>query len=231
MTDIITAMENRHAVRAYDGEKKIEKEILDILSQKTDELNKESGLHIQLVTDEPKAFDGFMAHYGKFSGVTNYIALIGKKSDSLNEKCGYYGEQLVLLASQLGLDSCWVAMSYAKVKNAYRIEKGEKLCCVISIGYGKTHGTPHKSKSIEEVAVIKDDSPKWFIDGVKAALLAPTAMNQQKFGFMLDGDKVLAKAGKGILSDMDLGIVKYHFEIGTGKEIFRAEMQKQSVHK
>lgn len=226
MTDIITAMENRHAVRAYDGEKKIEKEILDILSQKTDELNTESGLHIQLVTDEPKAFDSFMAHYGKFSGVTNYVALIGKKSDNLNEKCGYYGEQLVLLASQLGLDSCWVAMSYAKVKNAYRIEKGEKLCCVISIGYGNTHGTPHKSKSIEEVAVIKDDSPQWFIDGVKAALLAPTAMNQQKFGFMLDGDKVLAKAGKGILSDMDLGIVKYHFEIGSGKEIFRAEMQK-----
>lgn len=226
MTDIITAMENRHAVRAYDGEKKIEKEILDILSRKTDELNTESGLHIQLVTDEPKAFDSFMAHYGKFSGVTNYVALIGKKSDNLNEKCGYYGEQLVLLASQLGLDSCWVAMSYAKVKNAYRIEKGEKLCSVISIGYGKTHGTPHKSKSIEEVAVIKDDSPQWFIDGVKAALLAPTAMNQQKFGFMLDGDKVLAKAGKGILSDMDLGIVKYHFEIGSGKEIFRAEMQK-----
>lgn len=226
MTDIITAMENRHAVRAYDGEKKIEKEILDILSRKTDELNTESGLHIQLVTDEPKAFDSFMAHYGKFSGVTNYVALIGKKSDNLNEKCGYYGEQLVLLASQLGLDSCWVAMSYAKVKNAYRIEKGEKLCSVISIGYGKTHGTPHKSKSIKEVAVIKDDSPQWFIDGVKAALLAPTAMNQQKFGFMLDGDKVLAKAGKGILSDMDLGIVKYHFEIGSGKEIFRAEMQK-----
>lgn len=60
-----------------------------------------------------------------------------------------------------------------------------------------------------------------FINGVRAALLAPTAMNQQKFGFMLDGDKVIAKAGKGILSDIDLGIVKYHFEIGSGKEIFR----------
>ncbi len=220
MTDIITAMENRHAVRAYDPEKKIPKEITDKLRENIDLLNAESGLHIQLVTDEPKAFDSFMAHYGKFSGVTNYIALIGKKSDKLNEMCGYYGEQLVLLASQLGLDSCWVAMSYAKVKNAYMIARGEKLCCVISLGYGKTHGTPHKSKSIEEVAVIKDDTPEWFINGVKAALLAPTAMNQQKFGFMLDGDEVLAKAGKGILSDMDLGIVKYHFEIGSGKEIF-----------
>lgn len=227
MTDIITAMENRHAVRAYDSEKKIAKEILDELKEKIERLNAESGLHIQLVTNEPKAFDGFMAHYGKFSGVTNYIALIGKKSDDLNEKCGYYGEQLVLLAAQLGLDSCWVAMSYAKVRNAYTIAKGEKLCCVISIGYGITHGVPHKSKAIEEVAVINDDSPQWFIDGVKAALLAPTAMNQQKFGFMLDNDRVLAKAGKGILSDMDLGIVKYHFEIGSGRELFRSEMQKK----
>lgn len=220
MTDIITAMENRHAVRAYDGDRKIEQEKLNIIGEHIDRINAQSGLHIQLVTDEPKAFDSFMAHYGKFSGVTNYIALIGKKSDKLNEMCGYYGEQLVLLAARLGLDSCWVAMSYAKVKNAYTISKGEKLCCVISLGYGKTHGTPHKSKSIEEVAVIKEDTPEWFINGVKAALLAPTAMNQQKFGFMLDGDKVLAKAGNGILSDMNLGIVKYHFEIGSGKEIF-----------
>ena len=220
MTDIIEAMKQRHAVREYDGARKIEQDKLDILNERISSINKESGLHIQLVTGEPKAFDGFMAHYGKFSGITNYIALIGKKGSDLNEKCGYYGEQLVLLAAQLGLDTCWVAMSYAKVKNAYDIAKGEKLCCVISLGYGKTHGIPHKSKTAEEVAVIKEDTPKWFIDGVNAALLAPTAMNQQKFGFMLDGDKVIAKAGKGILSDIDLGIVKYHFEIGADRKLF-----------
>ena len=121
MTDIITAMENRHAVRAYDPEKKIPKEITDMLREKIDLLNAESKLHIQLVTAEPKAFDSFMAHYGKFSGVTDYIALIGRKSDKLNEICGYYGEQLVLLAALLGLDSCLVAMSYAKVNIAYTI--------------------------------------------------------------------------------------------------------------
>ena len=220
MTDIIEAMKQRHAVREYDGDRKIEQDKLDILNERISSINKESGLRIQLVTDEPKAFDGFMAHYGKFSGITNYIALIGKKDSSLNEKCGYYGEQLVLLAAQLGLDTCWVAMSYAKVKNAYDIAKGEKLCCVISLGYGKTHGIPHKSKTAKEVAVIKEDTPKWFIDGVNAALLAPTAMNQQKFGFMLDGDKVVAKAGKGILTDIDLGIVKYHFEIGADRKLF-----------
>lgn len=132
MTDIITAMKNRHAVRAYDPEKKIPKEITDKLREKIDLLNSESGLHIQLVTDEPKAFDSFMAHYGKFSGVTDYIALIGRKSDKLNEICGYYGEQLVLLAAQLGLDSCWVAMSYAKEKMLIRLQKG-RSCAVLSL--------------------------------------------------------------------------------------------------
>ena len=73
---------------------------------------KRAASHIQLVTDEPKAFDGFMAHYGKFSGVKNYIALIGKKGPKLEETCGYYGGKgLVLLAQQLGLNSCWVAMT------------------------------------------------------------------------------------------------------------------------
>lgn len=220
MIDIIEAMKQRHAVREYDSDKKIEQEKLDILSERIASINKESGLHIQLVTNEPKAFDGFMAHYGKFSGINNYIALIGEKNEKLNEKCGYYGEQLVLLAAQLGLDTCWVAMSYSKVKDAYKIAKSEKLCCVISLGYGKTHGVAHKSKNPEEVAVIKEDTPQWFIDGVNAALLAPTAMNQQKFGFMLEDEKVLAKAGRGILSDVDLGIVKYHFEVGSGKKLF-----------
>lgn len=83
--------------------------------------NRESGLHIQLVLDEPRGFGGLPAHYGKFSGVKNYIALIGKKSPNLEEACGYYGEKIVLRAQQLGLNTCWVAMTYSKVKTAFQI--------------------------------------------------------------------------------------------------------------
>ena len=100
-------------------------------------MNRESGLHIQLVRNEPKAFDGLMAHYGKFIGVTNDIAMIGKKGA-----------------------------------------------------------------------------------GVEAALLAPTAMNQQKFTFALSGNRVSVKAGMGFYTKIDLGIVKYHFEAGAGTEHF-----------
>ena len=215
--ELMEAMQCRHSVRQYT-DKPIEAEILRTLQAEVEECNKEGNLHIQLVTDEPKAFDSFMAHYGKFSGVTNYFALIGKKSDKLDELCGYYGERLVLKAQQLGLNTCWVAMSYKKIRGAFTVGSGEKLTVVIALGYGKTQGAAHSSKSAEAVSNICDSSPDWFKAGVEAALLAPTAMNQQKFMLTCADGKITAKAGAGFYTALDLGIVKYHVEIGAGRE-------------
>ena len=144
------AIKERHSVRQYKN-KPIEVELISALQAEIEACNEESGLHIQLITNEPKAFDSFMAHYGKFRGVTNYIAMIGKKGDNLEEKCGYYGERLVLKAQQLGLNTCWVAMTYSKIPSAFSIDKGEKLCIVISLGYGENEGVAHKSKPFEKV--------------------------------------------------------------------------------
>lgn len=217
--NVMEAMTARHSVRQY-ADKAIEPEKLAALEQEITACNQEGGLHIQLVKDEPRAFDGFMAHYGKFSGVRNYIALIGPKGADLDEKCGYYGERLVLLAQMLGLNTCWVAMTYSKIRTAFTVNAGEKLCVVIALGYGKTQGVAHKSKTFEEVAQVSGEVPAWFRSGVEAALLAPTAMNQQKFQLTLNGDQLTAKAGTAFYSKVDLGIVKYHFELGAGKENF-----------
>ena len=216
--DIFEAMEKRHSVRQYI-EKPLGAEEALALSEEIKLCNEEGGLHIQLVKDEPKAFSGFMAHYGKFSGVTNYIALVGPKGPDLDEKCGYYGERLVLKAQELGLNTCWVAMTYSKIPGAFKVEKGEALTVVIALGYGKTEGVPHKSKAPEEVSNVSANSPEWFKNGVRAALLAPTAVNQQKFYFTLENGKVTAKAKTAFYSKVDLGIAKYHFELGAGRKI------------
>lgn len=217
--DLKEAMQARHSVRQYKDQP-LSVEVIAALQEEIAACNRESGLHIQLVTNEPRAFDGFMAHYGKFSGVTSYLALIGKKRPELDEKCGYFGQRLVLKAQQLGLNTCWVAMSYTKIKTAFTVDRGEKLCVVIALGYGATQGVPHRSRPFSEVAKADGQMPDWFKSGVEAALLAPTAMNQQKFLFTLSGDKVSAKAGRGFYTKLDLGIVKYHFELGAGKDRF-----------
>lgn len=161
------------------------------------------------------------SHYGKFSGVQNYIALVGPKGPALDEKYGYYGERLVLLAQTLGLNTCWVAMTYQKIPGVFQVSPGEKLTVVIALGYGQTQGVSHKSKAVDEVAKAEDGMPDWFRSGVEAALLAPTAMNQQKFTFALHGGQVSARAGMSFYSKVDLGIVKYHFELGAGKDSFQ----------
>lgn len=212
----------RHSVRQY-LDIPLKQDELAELKMEIDACNRESGLHIQLVANEPKAFDGTMARYGKFSGVSNYLALVGKAGPGLQEACGYWGERLVLKAQTMGLNTCWVALTFNKVKSAYTLNDGEKLAAVIALGYGANQGVPHKSKAMDEVARTAGEMPDWFRAGMEAVLLAPTAMNQQKFLFQLEDGKVSARPGHAFYVKMDLGIAKYHFELGAGKENFQWE--------
>ncbi len=213
--DILDIMKARHSVRQY-SRKKIEDDKRKALEELVMECNQKSGMHIQIFFDEPKCFDSMMAHYGKFSGVENYIALVGEKSAALDEKTGYYGERLVLRAQELGLNTCWVAMTHGK--SAAKIKKGEKQACIIALGYGITQGTAHPNKPVDQLCNCAFDMPDWFSRGMEAALLAPTAMNQQKFRLILKNGRVFAEAGKGFYTKMDMGIVKFHFEAATGRK-------------
>ena len=220
------AIKARHSVRAYKSQP-LTNDVVKVLNDKIAELNTQGHLHIQLVQNEPKAFQGTLAKYGKFSGVSNYLVMAGKKADDLNERVGYYGEQLVLLAQILGLNTCWVGLSYSKVPGTYVLDNGEKVACYIALGYGETQGTGHKVKDVTQVSNSSKTTPSWFRKGVEAALLAPTAVNQQKFSFEYVERKncrplVIAKKGFSLLgyTQMDLGIAKYHFEVGAGIENF-----------
>ena len=217
------AIEARHSVRAYKDQP-LSEEIVKALEDEIVKLNNEGQLHIQLVCNEPKAFQGTMAKYGKFRNANNYLVMAGEKNEDLDERIGYYGEHLVLLAQTLGLNTCWVGLSYSKVPGTYVLDDGEKIACYIAIGYGETQGVGHKIKTVEQVSNASDATPSWFRKGVEAALLAPTAVNQQKFSFEYVGmsnnrHQVRAKKGFSMIgyTKMDLGIAKYHFEIGAGK--------------
>ncbi len=215
---IIEAMQARHSVRSYQ-DRPIPEDVKAALQAEVDACNAESGLHIQLVTDEKDAYKG------KFEGCSAYIALVGKKGDNFSDLCGYYGGRLTIAAQMLGLNSCWTAMSVSKgaVKKNISIRDDEKLCMTIALGYGTTQGNPHKCKAASKVSSAPADAPSWFADGVAAALLAPTAINQQKFTLTYTADgKVSAKAGLGPYAKVDLGIVKYFFAAASGqsKDIF-----------
>ena len=216
--DTLELMKARHSVRRYDN-KPLSGEDASALADALDACNKESGLNLQLVTDEPEAFQANKPTYGSFQGCRNYIALVGPRG--MDEEIGYYGERAVLAAQALGVNSCWVALTYKKGKTDVRVGPGEKLYMVIALGYGETQGVPHRSKPVTKLAPITPATPQWFERGMDAAMLAPTAINQQRFFIEQVGDRgARAKALIGPCSKTDLGIVKYHFELGAGRENF-----------
>ena len=244
------AIKARHSVRAYKDQP-MNKEIVKVLEDEIQSLNRrgseyhpsslgngrvateegavnrEGRLHIQLIQDEPKAFLGTLAKYGRFRNVRNYLVMAGQKAEDLDERVGYYGEHLVLLAQTLGLNTCWVGLGYKKIPDTYVLDEGEVIKAYIAIGYGETQGRGHKIKTPEQVSNVTAITPPWFRRGVEAALLAPTAVNQQKFSFEYVGmnnnrHQVRAKKGFSLIghTQMDLGIAKCHFEIGAGRDNF-----------
>ena len=167
--------------------------------------------------DEPTSFSGLMTKMTGFRNAVNYIAMIGPKSDDLAKRVGYYGEDIVLYAQSLGLNTCWAMMNG---KKACSVGKDEDYVIGIAVGYGEDQGVPHKNRPVKDVADI-DGKPDWFVKGVEAAMLAPTGVNAQKFHFDLDDGKVVLTGGKSTLKQVDLGIVKFHFECGAGKDNFQ----------
>ena len=211
--DIKEAIKERHSVRQFK-DLPVKSEDREKLAALIKECNAESGLNIQLVTDDPECFDTFLA----------YIAMIGSKSiDKLDEKCGYYGQKLVLVAQTLGLNTCWVAGTYGKGKCKADKNSGEKIVCVIALGYGESQGVAHKSKPLSKLCKVPEadlpSTPAWFQEGLEAAILAPTALNQHKFQVSLDGDEAVITTKRGPMTQLDLGIVKYNFEVASGHKV------------
>lgn len=226
--DDIAAVNRRCSRRKYT-DRKIDESIIEQLMASIKKYNSESGLHMQLITGSGEAFDGFRKSYGMFSGVQNYLALVGKSADKDRmEKEGYFGEKFVLEATKLGLSTCWVGTNYDKASCACGVGDDETLDIVIAVGYAQEgHSlrerfmesvTHRKSKTLPELMACDDASPPdWFMEGMKAVQKAPSARNLQPVLFRYQNGVVTASvSGSAERIMVDLGIAKLHFEIGAG---------------
>ena len=214
MTEL-QAVRERHSVRTYQ-DKKIESEKIQKLNALIEECNSEGNLHIQLIEDAGNTFNRLLNKFMGLGSAPSVIACIGKDDDTLDERIGYFGQKIVLYAQMLGLNTCWAGTYNKKNVNA-EVRNGERLAIVIAVGYGVDNGRTRKSKSAEQVVRGgTQGKPEWFMNGVEAALLAPTAVNQQKFEIVLNDDNTAEIIDKGgVLSKIDKGIVKYNFEVGS----------------
>lgn len=213
--NILELMRHRHSIRSY-LDKEVTSDVQDVLNAYIERLNKRFDTNIQIFYNDPAFFDNSTKAYGNFSNCKNIIALVGKDEFQL----GYVGELLVLKAEELGLNTCFVGLTYKKSQVSKRIKIGpkEKLYCSIALGYGANRGAQHVNKDISTLVSLEGEKPNNYDEVVEAALLAPTAINQQKFKVVFKDNSVsVIKRGIGFYIDMDLGIVQSHVDLITNK--------------
>lgn len=212
------AMKERHMVRKYI-DRPIPSDLVEKLNTRIAENNQTHSLSLSLVTGNADGLGALAKMLGK--GVKNYIVLAGPDSADLDEKLGYCGADMILYAQTLGLNTWWVGGMYNAKGAQKNMNSGAvRINGVLAIGYGQTQGVPHKSKTAAEISSYKGTAPQWFIDGVDALLLAPTALNKQAFTVRGDGNRVYLTCNSGHFAGIDLGIGRYHFEVGAGKDNF-----------
>ena len=198
------------------------------LQKAIDACSQRSGLRLQLVCDRPEPFASLRKSYGVLKGVRNYLVLAGPAADpDLEEKCGYYGEELVLTAGAMGLGTCWVGGTYDRESCLCHLQEGERLVCVAAVGHTPEErggreklialASKRKSKSQSELAGNLSGAPSWFMSGIAAVQRAPSARNRQayRFTWQKDGTALAQVTGAHEFSMVDLGIAKYHFELGA----------------
>lgn len=215
---LINAMKTRHTVRKFDGAS-LSFEDKKKLEERAALLNSQLDLSILLVESEktPLNMMGKVMLGGQ--GVNSYYILAADDREGVDETLGYASSDLVLYAQSLGLNTWWIGGTFNRKTVSVSVP-GKKVVGIVAVGHGLTQGVPHKSKTPDQVSSYTGEAPKWFKDGVDAALLAPTALNRQLFTIKGEGNKVSLTYKSGPMSDIDRGIVKHHFELGAGKENF-----------
>ena len=209
------AMKARHMVRKYT-DKAIPADIAAKLNERVKQDNEQYGLSIKLMINDGSAVPGVIKLI-LAKGVNKFFIMAGPKG--ADERLGYCGADLMLYAQTLGLNTWWVGGTYNR-KGAAEKSEGATPVGIIAVGYGQTQGVPHKTKTADAVSSYVGDVPDWFKEGVDAALLAQTALAKQAFILKGEGGTVHIDCDNGIFSGVDTGLVKYHFELGAGKENF-----------
>lgn len=159
----------------------------------------------------------------RITGTDCFCAVISKNGKDIYS--GYLGEIFVLECVSRGFGTCWLGASYkqAVAEEAVELDRGEAIVCVISIGipHEDEEKPLRKRLSIYELTDKKKEEfeqlPLWQQYAVRAARIAPSAMNHQPWQFYIYEDSigivnVSRNLGYGMI---DCGIAMIHAEIGA----------------
>ena len=229
--DMIEAIERRISCRAFQ-DRPLEASVFAQLEAEVERINNGSELNFQLYGPRENGTAIDMALNMFASNPPCYAALVGPVGPEPEEKLGYYGEQLALFATKLGLGTCWVASTYKAQSARAQVPEGQRLHDVMPIGYAPEKmpltqrtlraGLRKRDKSLDELWQGPgpfDQAPEWIQAGIIAAQMGPSAVNAQGYVFTQEAQgapvRAVVPTVKRGLEYTDLGIAKLHFQLAA----------------
>jgi nitroreductase len=232
-----SAIEKRRSRRRFDPDLPITPETVAALEKVCSEFTPFPGARSRLVTESyDSVFKGVIGSYGKVKGTQTFIAFIGDMDDQfVQEKVGYTGEAIILEATALGLNTCWVAGFFRPevVTSLIEVNKSEQVLAVTPVGHSREHesweeklmsrfGRSHNRLPLSRLVrgLPDEQRPNWVNVSLEAARLAPSAVNRQPWGFDIqdDGITVFVRTGGpefNVSKRLDCGIAMLHLEVAA----------------
>ena len=228
------AAKERRARRSFDGSR-VDEAALDELEHHCEGFAPSDQARTVLIRRAPESiFAGVVGSYGRIRGASSALVMLGQAGDGHGrELAGYIGQAAVLAAMQLGLDTCWVGGMFhpGRVLKLVRMHAGEKVYAISPVGYAEEKlsgperrvyrmksGTPKSRKPLDEIAAGWQAWPAWTHAAVRAARIAPSAMNRQPWRFRWEGGAmVVSFEGSDtpkISKRLDCGIAMLNAEVG-----------------
>jgi nitroreductase len=231
------AIEKRRSRRRFDPNLPIAPETLAALDKICNQFAPFPNARSRLVTESAETvFKGIIGSYGKIRDVSAFIAFIGNMDGPfVQEEVGYTGEGIILEATALGLDTCWVGGFFRPeiASSLVKASSNERVLAVTPVGYAR------EFKSWEEKSMIhfarshsrlplsklarglpREKWPDWVNICLEAARLAPSAANRQPWGFDVQENSItvfVRTSGpeSNVSKRLDCGIAMLHLEVAA----------------
>ena len=185
--------------------------------------------------------DGIAGYKGHMIDAPAYIVLLSEVSEHSVENSGYIGQELILKATEIGVDSCWITFNDSKtVKEKLNIVSDKEVTALIALGFdangGKSTGNsinPAYRLGLDEIVYLNEwgkgaDNTtleeRGILDAFAFARLAPSAWNRQPWRFLIDGGNVILAVKKDEHSyeeKVAAGVIMLFFEAIVDATLFK----------
>lgn len=230
---IANDIRSRKSTRTYDKEAKLDFELLEV---KINEINNKVGpfgnkIKVTLVNSNEDSSKMKLGTYGMIKGASSYLVVTVKEATNIALDIGYLFEELVLYATNLGFDTCWMAGTFSRghFSKAINLQDDEVIPIVSPIGKAATKKSfvdkyivsakPKTRKPYETLFFDNQLQPLSLGDsnerqGLELVRLAPSGMNRQSWRVVEDGNRYHFYAtSKGDSGAVDVGIAIAHFDL------------------